>query len=399
MKRSVFFVFLTVILFACRREQVVDYPVLSVDITRLNTPSVFDIFEKIEIIPLETTDNSLLGNIFGIVFYNSHYYITDMKGESLFCFDEHGKFVQKIGKVGQGPGEYTTVPSFAINGYNDVVEALSPWGFLYIYDLSGRLGSKTSLPMLVPNYQTSLIQDDSIRVFNYQISLILNDSIRILKSSVENEEDQLYVYSINSNTVVNSFYKENPVLDGFAVKEFYRYNNSIYYSKALISSVFKIDQYGYKIAYAWDFGKFNPERIKFDKDITNERLSEMFKSSQIKGVYYTKYQNDNYYYTAFVGHDRDLASQDPKDSEILTSVHVLYDKRDNKTYVFNKFKEYLYFAPLYWCNEYVLGASFIFYYKDIPEFIDSQVFDEENRNKLKAIKEDDNPFLIKYYFK
>jgi len=97
MKRTVFYIILIATLFACRHEKEVDYPVLSVDITRLNTPSVFDIFEKVEIIPLETTDNSLLGNIFGIAFYNNHYYITDLKGESLFCFDEHGKFVRKIG--------------------------------------------------------------------------------------------------------------------------------------------------------------------------------------------------------------------------------------------------------------------------------------------------------------
>ena len=64
MKRTVFYVFLIAILFACRREKEVDYPVLSVDITQLNTPSVFDIFERIEIIPLETTDNSLIGGVF-----------------------------------------------------------------------------------------------------------------------------------------------------------------------------------------------------------------------------------------------------------------------------------------------------------------------------------------------
>ena len=61
MKRTVLYVFLIAILFACRREQEVDYPVLSVDIKNMNDPSVFDIFEKIEIIPLETTDNSLIG--------------------------------------------------------------------------------------------------------------------------------------------------------------------------------------------------------------------------------------------------------------------------------------------------------------------------------------------------
>ena len=349
-------------IFACHREQEVDYPVLSVDITRLNTPSVFDIFEKVEIIPLETTDNSLLGHIVRMDYYKNHYYIRDLQGESLFCFDENGKFVRKIGKEGQGPEEYIVVTSMVINRFNDVVEALSPSGVLYIYDMFGKFVSKTNLPMVVPNFQTPMIPDDSIRLLNYQSSLILNDSLRILTSSVDNDQDQLYVYSIKSNTVINSFYKENPVLDGFVVKEFYRYDDSIYYSKALKSSVFKIDQYGYEVAYAWDFGKFNPERIKFDKDITDERLIEMFKSSQIKGIHIRQYQNDNYYYTNFVGYDTDLASHDPQYTERLANVHVLYDKRNNKTYVFNKFKEYLYFGPLFWCNEYVLDHSFIFYY-------------------------------------
>jgi len=200
------------------------------------------------------------------------------------------------------------------------------------------------------------------------------------------------VYSIKTNTVVNSFYTESPVLDGIANRGFYQYNDSIYFFKALKSSVIKIDQYGYEVAYAWDFGKFNPEQVKLDKDITSEKLSEMVKSSQIKGVYVSQKQNDKYYYTCFVSHD-------PQDSEKITFVHVLYDKRDKKTYVFDKFKEYLYFGPLYWCNEYALGQSYIFSYKDIPKFIDSPVFDEENRNKLRAMKEDDNPFLLKYYFK
>jgi len=361
----------------------------------VNNPSVFDIFEKIEIIPLETTDSSLLGDIYGIAFYNNHYYIGDSRGNYLFCFDEKGKFVRKIGKVGQGPEEYITA-SLTINSYKDVVEALNPMGVLYVYDLSGKFVSKTFLPMEVPNYQTPLIPDDSIMLLNYHGPLILNDSLLILTSIVKNDQDQLYVYSINSNTVVNSFYKENPVLDLFEVKKFYRYNDNIYYSKSLKSSVFKIDQYGYEVAYAWDFGKFNPERVKFDKDITDKRVWEMYESSQIKGIHVSQFQNNNYYYTCIASSDTFFVSQDKVKT---TYVHVLYDKRDNDAYVFNKFKEYLYFNPLYWCNEYVLSYSFLFYYKDIPKFIDSPVFDEENRNKLRAMKEDDNPFIIKYYFK
>jgi hypothetical protein len=81
MKKVVFLIFLMNI-FACRHVIESDYPVLSVDLTQLNTPSVFDIFKKIEIIPLETTKDCLIGQFFSVNYYNNNYYIFDSQSES-----------------------------------------------------------------------------------------------------------------------------------------------------------------------------------------------------------------------------------------------------------------------------------------------------------------------------
>ena len=371
-KKIVLVVLLITIFISSNLVKEVDYPVLSVNVTQANPPSLFDIFQKIEIIPLETTDHSLIGGQGNnTVFYNNHYYILDGLSKSFYCFDEHGKFVRKIANEGAGPYEYIYAADFIINEYNNTAELLSPFGFLYVYELSGKFVKKIRLPNVVPNYQEIML---------------LNDSLRILTSSVDNNQDQLYVYSTRSNTIVNSFYRENPAIFNFNNRSLCRYNDSIFYFKALVNKVFKINQHGYEIAYSWDVGVLNPETTKLDTDITNERLTDMFLNSQIKGVYNEQFQNDKYYYTLF---NRSV-------NQNIVRTNVFYNKRDHKKYVFEKFKEDLAFFPFYWCDDYVLSSSGSF---NTSKSVTLSILDEENAKKLNAMEEEDNPFIIKYYFK
>jgi len=378
MKRVLLWIFLLGVFITCHKvDKATIYPKLDVDLSLMNIPSVFNVFKKIEIIPLETTESSLIGVLGQVVFYNNHYYVSDRRIDSFLCFDEDGKFVRKIGKSGQGPEEYISAsPSYIINPYNNTFEILSSWGdFYYVYELSGKFVEKVKLP----NSGTI-----------YHNMILLNDSIRILHSSTaRNGQDQFYVYSNLSNTIVNSFYQENPNLFFIANLKFHVYNNNIFFQRPLKSSVLKVDQDGYEVAYVWDFGAMNPENTQFDKDITHEKMKEMFDDSRIKGVFTSHFQNDIYYYTSFVG----INQQDKTRRRV---VNVLYGKQDKKVYVFDTFKENLHFYPIFWCNEYVLSFTQPY---DANIFLNPSVLNEENRKKLAAIKEDDNPFLIKYYFK
>jgi hypothetical protein len=43
-------------------------------------------------------------------------YILDRMGNALHVFDENGKFLRSLQKIGQGPGEYRTLWDFAVTG-------------------------------------------------------------------------------------------------------------------------------------------------------------------------------------------------------------------------------------------------------------------------------------------
>jgi hypothetical protein len=164
MKKTFFVILMITTFISCEKSNVKEfhYPVLSVDITRMNPPSLFDIFRKIEIITLETTDNSLIGGIMEVdpVFCNNHYYILDNRSRSFYCFDEHGKFVKTIANEGQGPQEYIDAVDFVINESTNAAELLSPIRHLYVFELSGKFASRITLPVPNSGYLCSMFVDN-----------------------------------------------------------------------------------------------------------------------------------------------------------------------------------------------------------------------------------------------
>lgn len=78
------------------------YPV-NIDIR--NNISVFDLFDSIEVIPLETQKESLIA--WGIPrIYKNQIYILENRLSIVLCFDLNGKFLFRIDNTGRGPSEY-----------------------------------------------------------------------------------------------------------------------------------------------------------------------------------------------------------------------------------------------------------------------------------------------------
>ncbi|MDR1224139.1 MAG: 6-bladed beta-propeller, partial [Tannerella sp.] len=59
-----------------------------------------------QIIPLETTDNSLIASIGKIEIRNDRIFIMDNLARSVYIYEMDGKYWGKINATGQGPGEY-----------------------------------------------------------------------------------------------------------------------------------------------------------------------------------------------------------------------------------------------------------------------------------------------------
>lgn len=91
------------------------------------------IAKEIQYIPLETTPACLLSRCRQVELFNNHIYVQDSK--ALYQFDMDGSFVQQIGKIGNGPGEYGSVSWFnSINKTNEIVLYCYPSGRINVYD-------------------------------------------------------------------------------------------------------------------------------------------------------------------------------------------------------------------------------------------------------------------------
>jgi hypothetical protein len=73
------------------------------------------------IIPLETTDDCLIANIDKIEIKNNRIYIMDQLAQSVYVFDMDGKYLDKIHKHGQGPGEYTNLSYMTVTDSSIIV--------------------------------------------------------------------------------------------------------------------------------------------------------------------------------------------------------------------------------------------------------------------------------------
>lgn len=93
--------------------EVIDFPEIVVEDLE---PVPFDsIYESVRIVPLETNEHSFFGGVSVMNIINDTAYILDSRGiKGLLRFTINGKFIDKIGSVGQGPGEYVSPQNFFV---------------------------------------------------------------------------------------------------------------------------------------------------------------------------------------------------------------------------------------------------------------------------------------------
>ena len=144
MKNKIYLLGIAVLLLtACmeKRQNKTNYLVKETEIQQYNSDKLSDIVEYFDIVPLDTSDDCLLGEINVIKKRAGRYYIRT-NDNRLDVFNENGKHLMKVGGVGQGPGEYTAICDFDAD--NDHIYILVP-GKILKYDYNGTF--QTELPI------------------------------------------------------------------------------------------------------------------------------------------------------------------------------------------------------------------------------------------------------------
>ncbi len=88
----------------------------------------FFIHEESKYIPLQTIEQSLIGDIVKVRLHNNEIFILDKSRKSIIVFRIDGQYNRELAKMGKGPGEYIVIRDFYIANEN-----------LYILDNDGSI--------------------------------------------------------------------------------------------------------------------------------------------------------------------------------------------------------------------------------------------------------------------
>ena len=307
-----------------------------------------------------------------IIYYKNRYYALDVYRQryTVYVFDESGKFLFRIGKYGQGPGEYYVfLDDMLINPFTGNIDLLSAWGLIFTYDLSGK-HVKTSL-------QFTNSSDDFVFHAAYYF-IALDEKTYVFYSPFD--QYRIFYYDMNEMKIIRQEFEEKSFTR--LITSFYEYRGQWYFYRSYSSETYEILPDSLDYAYSWDFGKFNYDIKKISENSahnqeTDNRLPYRF---QLQG-------QNNLYVIAEIRIKNDVPA------------YLIYNKSTHTCTFIQRFKESVNFRPNVVTNEYVLSFC---RHGELSNFVTDEMLDESNRQKLEILrneKDEMNPTIIKYYFK
>lgn len=177
---------------------------LSEDVSTVPSLLLSEAAEKLEIVPLEMTDESVLSDITEMQVTDHNIWIDHGREFYIYRFSRTGKFLNRIGSIGQGPGEYVNYLTFLVDEDKKEVYIFSTNNGVLVYDFEGGFKKQIS------DFQTMVGMFSSI----YK-QYILNDhkffAIQNLFLYISVDKDSLWSFvSLDDNFQKKRLFK-NPV--------------------------------------------------------------------------------------------------------------------------------------------------------------------------------------------
>lgn len=93
--------------------------------------------DSIKIISLDFSDSTIIGANSSFLFDGTSFFVySPERATPVLKYDIDGKFINKIGSIGSGPGEYTVIYDLSINPIKNTIEVLSD-NYIYQYNKDG----------------------------------------------------------------------------------------------------------------------------------------------------------------------------------------------------------------------------------------------------------------------
>ncbi len=223
---------------SCNKKSEKSIPVLDLE-SAVSTPSEIkcsDFIESFEYIPLETSENCLVGTSPTVQIVGENIVVQTINDCLIFDRNE-GRFKYRIARQGRGPGEYQRTMRL-VDPVNETVFFRRSGGDILEYSLQNELVNEFQIPTYDGSLETPSLPTDFIVYKNWLLCYFTN---------LIGDEKKL-IMAINKNTgkpdfiIPNKHVFERKPLSIISTNElsFYTFNNQLFFKEDYNDTVFSL---------------------------------------------------------------------------------------------------------------------------------------------------------------
>ncbi len=358
------------------------------------TSDASSFIEKIEIIPLETTDSSLMSGYRKTIYdKNMDIYAIYGKDQVVQTFSGKGEFIGSSRKMkGDGPQEYNMAVDIKFNPYLKGIDLLSPYGTIYTYSSTFELIAKRTVKTdFYFNTLMALSADDYVFVTP---PIWTDQEIIFVNLKTQQSEIANYSGTISSNNTMDRecFYKNGDNL--YFVPHginyyFYRLDEK----KKELNPIIYLDFGDFEIKEEGLPGVAVGKRTGTERTKTDSERDRLSKGMRQRAQYIresafvvplVKFFNDDYVYIYFARGRTGFGG------------NYIYNRKKREGFVLNEEKPFI-MPPCFGIVDNVLMSIADPYY--VSRLVDIHLMSPEEISKMERLNEDDNPVILKYYLR
>jgi hypothetical protein len=198
--------------------------ILEIDSENFEEIKLSDYVSNVKVVKLETSSDIVIGEIMKVQIFDNKIYILDRIYNALYVFDENGKFLHLLRKIGQGPGEYTTLWDFVVTDKG-----------LYLSDMS--------IAILYYDHNFNFVR--KITHYTYGGIFITDDDFFWLYQLPNLSSHNQLVMFDKTGRRIKEFFPQKASKDGinlFSSNSFQIQGNDKYFSPQFGYTIYKLDE-------------------------------------------------------------------------------------------------------------------------------------------------------------
>lgn len=178
---------------------------LSENVSAISSLPLSETASKIDVVPLETLDESVLGGIWQLQVTANDIWIRHYKDGRIYRFSRTGKYLNKVGKIGQGNEEYIQCSDFFVDEEQKEVYIVSTYNGVYVYNFDGIYKRKPTKQSTIGSQSNSMFSAIKEQYIIYHQSIFLSQNLPLLKD-INSPKDSLW-----SIALVDSIFQKEKI--------------------------------------------------------------------------------------------------------------------------------------------------------------------------------------------